>query len=89
MSKGKKLSITMACALAEIGEHGGEIVCWVGGYWTYQGCPPARGAGTVPEWHVGGDTVKALATRGYLTVMERSKTAQLPIRMKINQEALS
>lgn len=87
----KKLTATMIAAIVEIQDHGSEVVRWVGGYWTYQGCPPARGAGAVPEWYVGTQTVEALVNRGFLEVTERKGNGgnELPIRMRVVASAVT
>lgn len=87
---GKKLSATMAVALAECIEHGGELVRWQGGFWTYPNCAVAheRKDYRVPAWYVGTETVRALATRGYLEATERLPTSSLVIRMRVIEAAL-
>jgi hypothetical protein len=81
----KKLSATMAIALAETIDHGGELVCWQGGYWTYPNCSiyEERGGYRVPIWNVGTDTVRALVSRGYFEVIGYSLgAARLPVRIR-------
>jgi hypothetical protein len=59
-----KISPTMQKALAVAREHGGVLVYWQGGFWTWEGCPSrCRG---IPSWSVETGTIKALVKRGWL-----------------------
>lgn len=81
----KKLSATMAIALAETIDHGGELVCWRGGYWTYPNCTvkTERGGYRIPTWYVGTDTLRGLVSRGYAEVTEKTPVSDLPIRVRV------
>lgn len=66
----RKLSATMAFALAEGLERGGILVRWRGGWWTYPGCAvkEVSKGHRVPEWSVMAGTIKALRERGHAEV---------------------
>lgn len=87
MSKRRTLALspTMQAILAEIERRGGEIECWIGGFWTYPGCPKGDQLpdGTpIPEWYASSDTIRALVRRGKLVVTKRTNSGW-PIAMKI------
>jgi hypothetical protein len=66
MSERKKLSATMAIALAEMQDHGGELVRWQGGFWSYSGCDWKPGWPTgirVPNWYVSATAPSSPSTR--------------------------
>jgi hypothetical protein len=82
----KKLSPTMQRTLDKANEHGGELVNWRGGFWTYQGCTTTRTEHftgfKIPDWYVGSGTIKALADRGIVEFTERTGSGW-PIRAKV------
>ena len=82
-----KFSATMAIAIAETIDHGGELVRHAGGFWTYPGCPRRPHDG-VPEWYVGGTTVQALNVRGALAYTEwrPGRRGEFPIRAAVTAE---
>lgn len=67
MTKATKVSPTMQGALDAAREHGGRLVRWPGGFWTYPDCP-TRGGGSwdtdYPTWSVAAGTIKSLLARG-------------------------
>ena len=81
------LSATMAIALGEARDHGGRLVYWRGGFWTYPNCAvkckswPSGDA--VPEWSVGTRTVKALVARGELVFTDWNEPYRYPIAAEI------
>lgn len=86
-SKNEKLSPTMAAALAVAVDHGGELVCWRGGFWTYPNCATIRESVgyRVPAWYVGTETLTALARRGHVKFTERAPSGY-PVRARITPE---
>lgn len=75
MKAPKKITATMAIALAEMSERGGELVRWHGGFWTYSGCPWNRETWPhkhrIPDWFITWGTVQALVRRGEVVIKER------------------
>ncbi len=70
----RRLTATMAEALGEMRDQGGELVRWRGGYWTLPGCPVGRAGargGRRPSWYAGSATVRGLISRGEVAVTER------------------
>jgi hypothetical protein len=62
--KYKTLTTTMFQTLKTLAEHGGEVECRMGGYWTYPNAPTNdRGS---PVWYASTNTIRALTTRGLL-----------------------
>lgn len=65
----------MALTLAEMSEHGGELVRWQGGFWTYPKCPIAGESWPhkhrIPQWYATFGTVRALLDRGEIVILER------------------
>ncbi len=84
-----KLSATMVIAVGDIQDRGGELVCWKGGFWTYEGCSVKStengptGSYRVPEFYIGTNTISALLKRNILVVTERSASGY-PIRVRFN-----
>lgn len=68
--KHKPLTATMAGAIAEIHDHGGEIVRHDTGCWSYPGCALSN-KDAMPVWFLGERTVQALIDRELLEVIER------------------
>lgn len=90
MSKGKKLSITMAGALAETIDHGGQLVRREGGFWTKPG-EPYNARGRAYDWYIGTNTVRALVDRGYFaeTAWRTGHDGRYAIQVQIVTAALS
>lgn len=61
MAMQPELSATMAACLAAAYEHGGRLVHFVGGYWSWPDCP--RDHNGVPVEHFGTSTVQGLIRR--------------------------
>lgn len=86
------LSPTMAVAMREAINHGGELIRLPGAYWTWEGCP-VRYDGR-PNWWADAVTVKALVTRGALeytgwkdrTSHQATRGAAFPVRVKVRME---
>ena len=76
--KRKPITAAMAGAIAEINEHGGELVRHETGYWSYPGCPLAIDG--IPRWFIGERTVAALHERGLLQFTEHRDAR--PIRAR-------
>lgn len=75
----------MATAIAEALDHGGELVRWKGGFWTYPNCPIVQSNQlyNVPAWYIGWRTVLALEKRGALEIAEWRGT--FAIRFKVTE----
>lgn len=58
----------MAIALGMAHEHGGKLVRYIGGFWSYEKAP--RGHDGNPIDHVGTSTVESLVKRGRLRYSE-------------------
>lgn len=83
-----KLSETQKEVVEVIKEHGGVLVRWVGGYWTWEGAKVKEEApmvGRVPEWHCGTSTIRALIDRGLLSVIDTNRYGD-PIKVRLNDE---
>lgn len=83
----RPMTKVMEEALAKAIAHGGELVRWKGGFWTYRDCPvksEERGY-RVPVWHAGTQTVDGLIDRQKLEVIERGGHVGVgyPVRVKV------
>ena len=80
----KPLSATMVCALDDIQEHGGEIVRYQGGYWSWRDVARRPHDG-VPEFSYGTNTIHALVTRGELEYSEwkENRRGKFPIAARV------
>ena len=78
----KKMSATMAVALADILDRGGEIVRHQGGYWTVPGAVKTAVIGRPFEWWLGTSTVEGLVRRGELFYTEHreGRNGNFPVR---------
>lgn len=63
------LSIIQQEALEQARKHGGRLIRWSGGSWTFQGASiieEVSGSKAFPEWHCTTNTIFALVRRGYI-----------------------
>ncbi|NOJ73294.1 hypothetical protein [Paenibacillus alvei] len=73
------LSIIQQEALEQARKHGGRLIRWSGGCWTFQGAAIIEGdsgSKAIPEWHCTTNTIFALMRRGYI-LMEDWKSCTL------------
>lgn len=87
---GRKLSVPMACALAETIDRGGQLVRREGGFWTKPG-EPYNSRGPAYAWYIGTNTVRALVGRGYFeeTAWRTGHDGRYAIQVQIVTAALS
>lgn len=88
MSARKEISALMAAALAMASEHNGELVRYVGGYWSFRGCPKNSTGGS-PVEYFGTSTIEGLVARKRLEYSEwrDGRAGKFPVAAKIVQEA--
>lgn len=88
------LSIIQQEALEQARRHGGRLIRWSGGCWTYEGAAILEDddhSKAFPEWHCTTNTIFALVRRGYLLMEDwRSSTLveSLPSLKSINMRAI-
>lgn len=69
MTRRSEISGTMAAALATAYEHGGELIHYVGGFWSWRGCPRHSHNGN-PEEYFGTTTIEGLVARQRMAYTE-------------------
>lgn len=76
------LTPAMTKALEKAASHGGYLIRYPGGYWTYQGVKRWSG---IPEWCVGTTTVEALVKRGALEYVgwQQGRRGKFPTKAAI------
>jgi hypothetical protein len=81
----KPMTAIQAAAVADIIEHGGEIVRHAGGYWTYPGAVKSAAFSHPFDWWIGTSTVDGLVRRGELVYTEHrdGRNGRFPIRAAI------
>lgn len=69
-------------------DHGGKLIRFVGGYWSWEGVARHSHNGN-PVEYCGTSTVEALVKRGYLEYSEwrDGRTQRFPITVKIKEAA--
>jgi len=87
----KRLSAIMIEAIRAARAHGGSLVRWQGGFWTYVGCPKKADAWprgeAIPSWYVEAHTINALVRRGAADVTERDVLFNYPTRITVRPDA--
>ena len=81
---GKRLSPKMVEALDVARAHGGELVRWPGGFWTWPFCPRDSNQPLfhVPSWHTSTHTIKAIVARGLMEPTEGGQGYYRRVRIK-------
>lgn len=70
-----RLTVQQIEAIHVASDHGGRLERWLGGYWTYPGCPQHK-IRPCPEWYAETYIIGALVRKGLL-VYDNFSTVQL------------
>lgn len=85
---GKEISATMAIGLGYAHDHGGKLIRYVGGYWSWEGV--SRNHNGAPVEYVGTPTIEALVSRGRMkyTEWKAGRNGRFPIAVEIAPDAM-